>query len=435
MPTSSALDEPFVLPDDQIRALAGDFDLPLYVLSEAHLRHRIRRFKAAAEAAWPGAGVSFASKSNSTLAVVAIVLSEGCSIDVASEGELRAAILAGAPTEKCHLHGNCKSWREIEFGADSGVGYIVADSMEELDQLHQLGENCPDIVLRLAPGVDPITHKKIATGQADTKFGLNIADGSAEAGVKKCLQLNLPLIGFHSHVGSQLIDPQAQITGGELCAAFAAKMKKDHGFEAKLINVGGGLGIHYTENDHPMDPEPYCAAISNAIKQELEGTGLTPKLVHEPGRSLVGESGITIYRVGNVKHVPIAGGKRRTYVGVSGGLSDNPRPGLYDGKYRSILTPQEPRELAEMTQVRVSGRHCETDMLFDDVPLPADTQAGDLLQVLCTGAYSSSMASRYNRYLIPPTVLVRENGRNEVIQRPEEFSEMFAREIIPEDLA
>ncbi|HVL40220.1 MAG TPA: diaminopimelate decarboxylase, partial [Fimbriimonadaceae bacterium] len=294
-------------------------------------------------------------------------------------------------------------------------------------------EPATKVVLRLAPGVDPITHHKISTGQADTKFGFNIANGSAEAAVLRCLELGLPLIGFHCHVGSQLLDPEAQRSGGELIARFAAEMKRRHGFEASLLNVGGGLGVRYTDADQPMEVESYSRLVVEAILCGLEGSGLTPRLAQEPGRALVAESGVTLYRVGVVKTVPAPGRGERTYACVDGGLSDNPRPALYGAKYQVELVGSRGRSTS-LEQFTISGKHCESDTLFPDVLLPGDLSEGDLLQVLCTGGYNSSMASNYNRFPRPATALIRTDGRDVLIQRQETWDEMLAREIVPEDL-
>jgi diaminopimelate decarboxylase len=286
-------------------------------------------------------------------------------------------------------------------------------------------------VIRLAPGVDPVTHAKISTGQADTKFGFNIADGSAEKATVQALRAGLDLIGYHCHVGSQLLDPEAQRSGGELIARFAVDMKERHRFDTQYLNVGGGLGVMYTDQDQPMSIDQYNSLIAEAVRGALQGSGLDPILGQEPGRSLVAESGVTLYRVGVVKTVPAKEIGTRTYVAVDGGLSDNPRPVMYGSKY--TVERVSPAASGEMKPVTVSGKHCETDKLFD-VQLPASTGPGDLLQVLATGAYNSSMASNYNRYPRPATALVREDGTHVLIQRRDSWDEMLAREILPEGL-
>lgn len=424
----------FRLSEAQAREMAELFGTPLYVLDEAHFRARIRRYVAACEAAYPRARIAFASKANSTLAVLAIAAQEGCLIDVASEGELRAALAAGVPAGQCHLHGNNKSRAEIEFAVEQGVSEIVVDNFPEIETLAEIARSrdLPDLVLRLAPGVDPVTHAKISTGQADTKFGFNIADGSAERAVIRCLEARLPLIGVHCHVGSQLLDPEAQISGGEILAQFTREMKAKHGFQAKLINVGGGLGVRYTDADHPQSVEAYSRAVADAVRRAVRD-GELPMLIQEPGRALVAESGVTLYQVGVVKSVPTKTGEK-TYVVVDGGLSDNPRPALYGAKYtvERVAGAKEP-STGRSARFTISGKHCETDLLFPDTELPADVSVGDLLQVLCTGAYNSSMASNYNRFPRPGTVLIRLDSSYELVQRPDSYEEMFARETVPAD--
>ena len=424
--TRFRLDAPFA------ERLAGEFGTPLYVVDEGHFRNQLRRYKNAFDAVWPSAEASFACKANSTVALLKIAHQEGFAIDVASEGEFRAAIAAGVSPAGCHLHGNNKTREELEFAIGEGVGYVVADHFGELETLREIGGS-PRVVLRLAPGVDPVTHSKISTGQADTKFGFNITDGSAEKATRRSLELGLNLIGFHCHVGSQLLDPEAQVSGGELIAQLAVEMKRRYGFSATYLNVGGGLGVRYTLKDEPMPVEEYCRMIAQAVSKTLEGSGLDPILGQEPGRSLVAESGVTLYRVGVVKTVPAKTIGHRTYVAVDGGLSDNPRPAMYGSVY--TVERVSPPATGESAKVTVSGKHCETDKLFEDVDLPADVQVGDLLQVLCTGAYNSSMASNYNRYRRPPTVLLRSTGAADLIQRSETWDELLAREIVPTDLA
>lgn len=433
MTAETHTDPRFRLSEAEAIRIAEEFGTPLYVIDEAHLRARIRAYRSAFETACPGGEIAFASKANSTVAVVAIAFSEGCHIDVASEGELRAAQMAGVPPGACHLHGNNKSRQELEYALQNGVGMVMIDHFAEIEIIAELQRGETVFALRLAPGVDPITHAKISTGQSDTKFGFNLVDGSAERALVRCLELDLPVVGFHCHVGSQLVDPEAQRAGGEILARFAGEMLDRHGFRTTYLNVGGGLGVSYTDREKPMAIPAYNQLIVDAIQTALAENGLTPRLAQEPGRSLVAESGVTLYRVGVVKTVPLPAGGTRTYVAVDGGLSDNPRPALYGSKY--TVERVSPSNDSETSTVTVSGRHCETDRLFEDVALPSDIKRGDLIQVLCTGAYNASMASNYNRFSRPASVLRRESGEFELIQRRETWDEMLAREIVPAGLA
>jgi len=430
----------FRLSDLMVERLARKFGTPLYVLDEASIRARIRQHFAALSACWPKVRLSYASKANGTLAVLAIARQEGCWIDCASEGELRAALAADVPPERCCLHGNDKSAAELLFALDSGVGEVVADNFEELAMLatwfpHPQAPT--SVLLRLAPAVDPQTHDKIATGRAVTKFGFSIADGSAERALLYCLERQIPVHGFHCHVGSQVLDAAGLVDGAVAIARFAVEMKRRHGFVADLLDVGGGRGVRYVDED-PPGLEEFDRLLALAIKNALQGE-LTPTLAQEPGRAIVAEAGVTLYTVGVVKEMA---GTR--FIVVDGGLADNPRPALYGARYEVLHTsgtpspqpPPPPRTSQGEGEVKtvVAGRHCETDTLFEDVNLPADVQAGDRIQVLSTGAYASSMASNYNRYPRPATVLMREDGRIEQVQLRETYEEMLARERLPEDL-
>ena len=429
------------------REAAATFGSPLYVLDESSIRERARRYRVAFSRVWPRTELAYASKANSTLAVLKLVHQEGLTIDVASLGELAAAIAAGIPAEDCHFHGNYKKQLELEIALAAGVGMVMIDNFEEIEVLAKLDRRQTKFAIRLAPGVDPRTHQKISTGQADSKFGFNIADGSAEQALMACLSAGISVIGFHCHVGSQLLDPEAQRAGGEQLAMFAVEMFQELGFRTRYLNIGGGLGVRYRADDAPMPVEEYCRLVTDAVIQPLWGAGYDTSdlvLAQEPGRAIVAEAGVTLYRIGSVKKTPV-----RTFVAVDGGLSDNPRPALYQSAYDVELVRSDDRDQWDMpmdgpgaafgtplpTKVTISGRHCETDELFRDVELPSDVKSDDLIQVFTTGAYNSSMASNYNRFPRPATILVRESGAMQLVQRRETVEETFARETLPEDLA
>lgn len=422
-------DTRFALSDGEARTVAAQFGTPVYVIDEAHLRDRIRRYRLAAEDSYANSRIAFASKANSTLAVIAVAHSEGCAIDVASEGELRAALAAGIPPSDCHLHGNNKSLKEIEFAISQGVGQIVVDHFDELDLIASNSDKgSVEIMIRLAPGVDPITHEKISTGQADTKFGFNIADGSARAALLRGIEFGLNIAGFHCHVGSQLMDAKAQCVAASHFGTFAKAMREEIQYWPRRVNLGGGLGVRYTSADNPISIEAYCRSVTSAF---LEAGFDGVELVHEPGRSLVAESGVTLYRIGVIKRIRLPNAKK-TYVAVDGGLADNPRPALYGAKYTAIAIAGNARTFGSETDTyTISGRHCETDLLFPDVALPSDIHVGDLIQVLCTGAYGSSMASNYNRYPRPATVWRKPSGHLALAQKPESFEQVLARDVDP----
>lgn len=423
MSTEPADSSLFRLDEAAASALAQEFGTPLYVVDEATFRRTIREYRAAFSAVAPGSRLTYASKANSTLALLAIAHEEGCAIDVASEGELRAAMLARVPPGDCHVHGNNKSRSFLQFAFSQGVNEIVVDNAFELEMIAELAKSaqCPLLLLRLAPGVNAQTNEKISTGHKDSKFGFGIADRAADAAVAKCLALELPLIGFHCHVGSQLLHPEAQIEAAEVVTTFAIEMQRKYSFSATVLNFGGGRGIECEAGKQPIPIQDYCRILVDRANQLLGGTGLTPTFVQEPGRSLIGGAGVTLYTVG----------ARKTqgnvdFIFVDGGLSDNPRPIMYGGTNIVTLTRNSNAPSKPMT---IAGAHCETDTLFSNVECPDDVQPGDLLQVLGTGAYNASMASNYNRFPRPAMVLLREGGQTEVIQTRETWEQMFARDV------
>lgn len=416
MSVAVASDQRFCVDEATARRLVGEHGTPLFVVGEDHLRRRIRRFVSS----WPG-DVSFASKANTTLALIKIAHSEGCSIDVASEGELRGALKAGVPASACRLHGNNKSVEELAFAVSVGVGKIIVDAYEEIDRLKEL-KDVPQLLLRLSPGVDPKTNAKISTGQADSKFGFPLSE--ALTALKRCLDAGLPVIGWHCHVGSQLMTSESQTAAARALATVAKEAKNQLGFVTKHLNVGGGLGVRYTEADKPTEVEEYCAEILSVLKDAFGDK--MPELGMEPGRALIAESCVTLYTVGVVK----TAASGRTFVAVDGGLSDNPRPALYGAKYDLVWLPGG----TTSQTVTVSGKHCETDMLFPDVQAPEGVKAGDLLQVLCTGAYNASMANNYNGLRRPAAVLLGSDGTSRLIQRRETWDEVHQRDVVPDGL-
>lgn len=417
--------ERFQLRADDARQLADEFGTPLYVLDEGTFRRRIQHYRSAFHAVAPNFEISYASKANGTFALLKIAHQEGCRIDVASEGELRAALLAGIPAADCAFHGNNKQRSELEFALENKIGHLMVDNFEEIDFLaEQALPPETSIFLRLAPGVKPETNEKISTGQSDTKFGFNLGNGSARKAVQTCLDKGLPLKGLHCHVGSQLLDPTAQKEGALALAEFAIQLKSELEFSVQAINFGGGLGVDYG-NGAPFDFESFNREVILPAREKLLSAGLDPQLCQEPGRSLVAECGVTLYTIGVRKEVPVQGGEK-IYLSVDGGLSDNPRPALYNSIYPVQVLGKGSESLAAFS---VSGRHCETDLLFDKIELAASAGPGDLLQVLCTGAYNSSMASNYNRFLRPATVMRMQSGETVVVQRRETWQDLFARDV------
>lgn len=417
-------------------ALARQYGTPLYVLDEQAIRDRCRAYREAFRRRYPRSSVAYAGKALLTTAVVRIMDEEGVDLDVASGGELFTALQAGFPTERITLHGNYKSDAELRLALERRVGRIVIDNMEEVAHLGRLAAERAvpvDVLLRVAPGVDPHTQGKIATGQDDTKFGMNVGDGSAASGVAAILaQPGLRLRGFHAHVGSQLLDTEAHEAAAEAVCRFAAAMRDAHHLDVDELILGGGLGIRYLPEQQPPSIDAFAGAVTSAFQAALARHGLgQPRLGLEPGRSIVGEAGVTLYTVGPVKHVPIAEAPGyRVYVAVDGGLSDNPRPLMYDARYQAVIAD---RANAPSTQtVRVSGKHCETDTLLPAIALPA-VQPGDTLAVLSTGAYNYAMASNYNRFTRPAVVLVHD-GQSDLIVRRETWEDLLRCDQVPERL-
>lgn len=411
------------------RTLAAKYGTPLYVFDASSFRLCAEEFIGSARKAHEKTRVAIAAKANSAIAVLALAEELGLDADVASEGELEAVLRAGFTTGRIHMHGSNKAISEMERAVKEGVRAIVIDCLPEVERLDAICERfgrTQDVLLRLAPGIDPVTHHAISTGQEDTKFGLNISDGSAHEGVRQILLArNLRLIGFHCHVGSQLMDSEPQVAGARRVAEFAVESwERCGGIEE--IGVGGGLGIRYTKEDEPEELQKYCDEIAEAVLEPFRLTNLPlPTIFHEPGRKLVGEAGITLYTIGVVKSVPIGNGARRTYVSVDGGLADNPRPQLYGAKYTAINVSRasDPHD----SEYAVCGRHCESDTMISRAMLPASTKEGDILAVLCTGAYNHSMSSNYNRYPRPAMVIVGDGKPWIAIER-ESIEDLFVRE-------
>jgi diaminopimelate decarboxylase len=415
--------------------LVKQFGTPLYVMDEGLIRENCRKYVLSFRSRYPKTDIAFAGKAFINMAMCRIVQQEGLYLDVASAGEIYTALEAGFPAEKLFFHGNNKSEDELRMAVKTGIGRVVVDNARELELLSavatEVGRSV-DILLRLTPGIDPHTHRLIRTGQADTKFGMNIKDGTAMSGVKKALELSgLVLRGFHCHVGSQLLDTKAHTAAARIMVQFAKDVLDETGFVAEEINTGGGLGIRYVEGQVPPTIEQFAADVTGAFIGALKEFGLThePRLIQEPGRSIVGPAGTTLYTIGTIKTVPITESPGyRTYVAVDGGMSDNPRPALYDAAYEAVVANKMNAEPSQV--VTISGKHCETDTLIQNILLP-NVVPGDILAVQCTGAYNYTMSSNYNRFPRPAVVLVAD-GRADVIVRRETLEDLVSHDIIPE---
>ncbi|MGN1078299.1 MAG: diaminopimelate decarboxylase [Candidatus Gallimonas sp.] len=416
--------------------LVKEFGTPLYVLDEKYVREMMRIYRRTLETEYEGNGlVLYASKAFSCKAIYAIARSEGIGVDVVSGGELYTAIQAGFPAEKITMHGNNKLPAELKFAVESGVGTIVVDSMSEADALDELSRKAgkrSKILLRINPGVEAHTHAYVQTATPDSKFGFSVQSGAAEKAVKYLLsKKHLSLAGFHCHIGSQIFEKESFIVAADKCLAFMAQMKSGFGFETDVLNLGGGFGIWYAEGDRKISVSGYAeylSALITAIKSGCERYALKrPFLNIEPGRSIVGEAGITLYTVGAIKEIPGI----RKYLAIDGGMFDNPRYALYQSKYTAILANRAAEAPSE--KVALAGKCCESgDLIGVDFNLP-EAKIGDIVAVLSTGAYNYSMASNYNRNLIPPVVLVRD-GKADYIVKPQSYEDLVRNDVVPDSL-
>jgi diaminopimelate decarboxylase len=400
-------------------SLADRYDTPLLVFCEETFRARCRAYVQA----MPGGTVYFAAKAFTALAALRMAAEEGLGVDVASGGELYAALAAGVPASRIIFHGNNKTDAELSMGVESGVGRIAVDSLDELERLSEIasaaGRTQP-IVLRVTPGIEAHTHEYIQTGQEDTKFGMSVEGGAGLEAAKRAVDLpGVELVGAHAHIGSQIFGNEAFLRLVDVMFEFLDAVRGATGRILEELNVGGGLGIAYTKEDVPADVAAHAATVRDAVAHAAEEYGMPmPRLSVEPGRSVVANSIMTVYRVGTVKEIPGI----RTYVSVDGGMSDNIRPMLYGAKYSALLVNKADEHPTRV--VTVAGSHCESgDVLIKDVALPETVRRGDLLAIPATGAYGYTMASNYNKMRRPAIVAVRE-GRARVIVRRETYEDL-----------
>lgn len=403
--------------------LTQEFGTPLYVYDVALIRERARGFKKTFEDQEVKAQVAYASKAFSTVAMVQLAEEEGLSLDVVSGGELYTALAASFPPGKIHFHGNNKSKAELEMALDHKIGCIVIDNFFELEMLKTLcleKNTNVNILLRVTPGIEAHTHDYILTGQEDSKFGFDLQNGQAEQALVSVLPFDhFHVLGIHCHIGSQIFETTGFLLAAQKLVDKLAEWKKTYAFEAKVLNLGGGFGIRYTKEDEPISPSQYVNEIINQVKDLTKQHSLAmPEVWIEPGRSLVGDAGITLYQVGSSKEVP----GLRKYLAVDGGMSDNIRPALYHAKYEAVFANKPLAQASET--VSIAGKCCESgDMLIWDLPLP-EIGEEDILAVFCTGAYGYSMANNYNR--IPrPAVVFAENGKATLVVKRESFNDLL----------
>lgn len=413
--------------------LAERFGTPLYVFDEAYIRKMMRVYQDAINEEYDGNGlVLFASKAFCCEAMYAVAKQEKIGADVVSGGELYTAMQAGFSAKNITMHGNNKLPREISYALDCGVGTIVVDAYSEADLVDAEAQKrgiVQDVLIRINPGIEAHTHAYVQTATPDSKFGFSVADGSAARITKYVLgKSNLRLRGFHCHIGSQIFEKQSFVLAAEKNLAFIDEMKRTLGFEADTMNMGGGFGIWYTDADAKISPDgyrDYLSALLTTVKNYCAEHSLKRPFINvEPGRSIVGEAGITLYTAGAIKDIPGI----RKYIAVDGGMFDNPRYALYQSKYSAVLANRADEKPTET--VSIAGKCCESgDLIGTQFDLPK-ANSGDIIAVLSTGAYNYSMASNYNRNFIPAAILVKD-GVAEYIVKPQTYEDLVRNDVIP----
>ncbi len=395
--------------------LAERFGTPAYVYAEDDIRQRAEEYTRAFAERTDAFEVIYASKAFPCTAVYRLMRDAGLSVDVASGGELHMALAAGFDPALIHMHGNNKTERELRYAFDSGVGHLILDSFDEIELADRLLDRPQKVLIRVTPGIKPSTHDYVQTGQLDSKFGFGLADRLAERAVERVRDsANLELVGLHAHIGSQIFELEPYVKAIEVIADFCDSV----GLQPELLNVGGGLGIAYLDTDEPPSIEDYVEVKVRGVQRVFDPA---PRILVEPGRSLVGNAGVTAYRVGTVKEIPGV----RTYVAVDGGMSDNLRPMLYGSRYEAVIADR-PAETPE-TLATIAGMHCESgDVLVRDTDLAAP-RVGDVLVTPATGAYGHAMANNYNGVPRPPVIFCRE-GEARVVVRRETWDDLLARD-------
>ncbi|NMK72570.1 diaminopimelate decarboxylase [Staphylococcus capitis] len=392
-----------------LKTVAQSFGTPTIVYDEDQIRNQMRRYHSAFEKSGLKYNISYASKAFTCIQMVKLVQEEDLQLDVVSEGELYTALEAGFDANRIHFHGNNKTKREIQYALENNIGYFVIDALEEIDLIDKYASDEVNIVLRVNPGVEAHTHEFIQTGQEDSKFGLSIKHGLALEAINKVkTSKHLQLKGVHFHVGSQIEGTEAMIETAKLVLHWLSENE----IKVELLNLGGGFGIKYVEGDESFPIEEGIAEIADAIKETAHSLNYeVPEIGIEPGRSIVGEAGITLYEVGTIKEIP----EVNKYVSVDGGMSDHIRTALYDAKYQALLVNRN--EEADDT-VTIAGKLCESgDIIIKKAKLPSSIKRGDYLAILSTGAYHYSMASNYNQMQKPSVFFLKDGKAREVIKR------------------
>lgn len=410
--------------------LAEKYGTPLYVFDEETIRTIANQYKNAFKD-YPNINMLYAAKAFMTKAICRILSDEGFGFDLVSGGEIYTAHSAGVDMSKCLFNGNNKSYDELEMALEVGVGKFSVDNFLELALLNEAAGAAgkkADILLRITPGIECHTHEYIQTGHLDSKFGFDLTQIDDALELLRDEYQNLNVIGLHAHIGSQIFETKIYYDEVEVILKEIARIKEKFGIELHTINLGGGLGIKYTENDEPPTIDEIAKQITTSVEENSKkyNTGDITIFI-EPGRSIIGTSGVTLYTVGSSKQVP----KGRKYVAVDGGMADNPRPSLYQALYTAQVANKPGAPLAQT--ITLAGRFCESgDILIKDVEMP-ELEEGDIICVYDTGAYGYSMSSNYNRVLKPAAVLVN-HGQSDIIINRESYEHLVSLDVIPERL-
>lgn len=416
--------------DFDVTDLAKKYGTPLYLMDENRIRKNCRTYlKAMNEFFGEGSKPLFASKACCFKRIYEIMKEEGMSIDLVSPGEIFTAMKAGFPMENSYFHGNNKTDSDISYAIDCGVGYFMVDNMCEMRAIDSIAKEkgiIQKVILRLTPGIDPHTYAAVATGKVDSKFGIAIETNQAAEFVAEAVNFeNIKIVGYHCHVGSQVFDEEGTVylDAATIMLTFANDMLVKYGVEPQILNMGGGYGVRYTEEDPHMNIPANIEKLSSHIKTTVEKLGMPmPKILMEPGRSIVADAGMTLYSVGTIKEIT----GYKNYVSIDGGMTDNPRFALYGSKY-TVLLANRMNEKADFT-CDVVGRCCESgDIIQPDITMPKPVR-GDLVAVLTTGAYNYSMASNYNRIPRPPVVMLSE-GKDYLAVKRESFEDLTRNDI------
>ena len=407
--------------------LAEEYGTPVYVLDEDTLRARCRSFVREFQQRHPASQVCYACKAYINPALARIFQEEGLGLDVVSGGEFAVARSTGFPLERVYFHGNNKTPDELTEAVAHNIGYIVLDSFHELELLDRIASAAgkqQDVLIRVSPGIDPHTHVYTTTGTLDSKFGFAIQTGHAAQAVRQALAAkNLRLRGLHFHLGSPIFELEPYIAATDLVLRFAAQFREE-GLDLQEFSPGGGFAIAYTRDQKPPEIAEYAEAIVSTMSATCLELGMpAPKLVIEPGRSIVGPAGVALYRVGAIKDIPGV----RKYVSVDGGMGDNIRPALYQASYEVLAAGKADQPAVE--KVTIAGKYCESgDVLASDIMLP-ELAAGDIIAIPAAGAYCPSMASNYNLNPRPPMVLVKD-GQSRLIRRRESYEDLMHCDVV-----